>query len=336
MYKHISFVRPQQEYAELCDIKPEPPPPTTNGLSGEEAQSFYEELLGIPSSSYPASTISSASHPASKQTSPAIDSSDDEVEGRPTKARNRRASAKDLLSAAQNGHCKELRRILHARSLDVNLQDAFGWSALHCAAFEGHLSCVRLLLKFGAARELRDNKGRTALELARRRKKIRVYRAIKEFGTNCPDNAGELGGVSVEAEPDVTRCTLCGVDFDVDKQDAHEISIVHRSAQSAATDPIYGISEINKGFQMLRHMGWEREQGLGVDGQGRKFPVKTQLKRDREGLGLTTKPSKVTHFDPEDPHAIQNENPTQAITNRSSKRKSADKNLERDFRRAFY
>ena len=46
--------------------------------------------------------------------------------------------------------------------------------------------------------------------------------------------------------------------------------------------------------------------GLGPEGIGRKFPVKTVLKRDRSGFGIgTNKKARVTHFGPGDESAIK-------------------------------
>ena len=46
--------------------------------------------------------------------------------------------------------------------------------------------------------------------------------------------------------------------------------------------------------------------GLGPEGIGRKFPVKTVLKRDRLGLGSKgSEQARVTHFGPNDCNAVQ-------------------------------
>ena len=46
--------------------------------------------------------------------------------------------------------------------------------------------------------------------------------------------------------------------------------------------------------------------GLGPDGIGRKFPVKTVLKRDRLGLGSKeSEKARVTHFGPNDYNAVK-------------------------------
>lgn len=49
----------------------------------------------------------------------------------------------------------------------LNKKEPRKWTALHGAVLGSHLMEVKLLLEFGASREVRDAKGRTPLELAR-------------------------------------------------------------------------------------------------------------------------------------------------------------------------
>ena len=49
--------------------------------------------------------------------------------------------------------------------------------------------------------------------------------------------------------------------------------------------------------------------GLGPEGTGRKYPVKTILKQDRSGLGSKNKEkAKITHFSACDTSAVENTN----------------------------
>lgn len=334
MYKYVPFVRPKIADAELCDVKPIKQEVSFGTLSGEEAQAFYTEVIGLDGE-VQSSPLPARSNPSEKSHVSLYDSSDDEEGPRLTfklgSSRQRRYLAKDLLTAAQNGNCKDLRKILASKKLNVNLQDAFGWTPLHCAAYEGHVSCVSVLLKYGAAKDLKDNKGRTALDLSRRRKKYRVYHLIQHYGT-------EQQQVLPKAppEPVMITCTGCGVEYDRNEEEGHISSIIHRASQGASTDPAYGIPSSNMGFRLLETMGWQKEQGLGSDGQGRKYPVKTQLKRDREGLGLSKKPAKITHFDPKDPRSIRSIFEKESFKKTTKQKVFKEKALEMEFRRAFH
>nr|CAD2125619.1 unnamed protein product [Meloidogyne enterolobii] len=49
------------------------------------------------------------------------------------------------------------------------------------------------------------------------------------------------------------------------------------------------ISENNKGFKLLKGMGWSEGQGLGKANQGMKGPIETIIKNNRAGLGMFVK-----------------------------------------------
>lgn len=273
MTERVVFVRPSSSSEqELCNItiKQEPGLESRPTLTGEEAQAFYEDLLGLPSTSYPKPTLESPAVGAKYR-----DSSDDEEK---TVPELKVSYTKNLFSYAQNGENRQLKRILLLKKLDVNIQDAYGWSPLHCAAVEGHISCIKTLLKFGASKDTKDNKGRTPLDLAKKHKNHSAYHLIKHHG----DNEERQNQADIP-EPVIVTCQTCNTEYDSNKYQQHQSSIVHRAAESVVKEPLYGIPQGNVGFRMLESMGWEKEKGLGPDGSGRKFPVKTSLKRDREG-----------------------------------------------------
>ena len=45
------------------------------------------------------------------------------------------------------------------------------------------------------------------------------------------------------------------------------------------------ISHLNKGYEILRETGWSQQSGLGIEEQGRLYPVPARMKIDRSGLG---------------------------------------------------
>jgi len=62
--------------------------------------------------------------------------------------------------------CLEMLRVLLSRGADRNAPDENGNTPLHAAAEQGFPDAVRLLLKEGAARELRNADAKTARDLA--------------------------------------------------------------------------------------------------------------------------------------------------------------------------
>lgn len=66
--------------------------------------------------------------------------------------------------------------------------------------------------------------------------------------------------------------------------------------------------------------------GLGPDGVGRKYPVKTVLKRDRLGLGSKgNQQARVTHFGPNDHSAVKRKK----VITTERKRKEGGKKISR-------
>ena len=76
-----------------------------------------------------------------------------------------------------------------------------------------------------------------------------------------------------------------------------KVSIYRKRLAEGCSLSKLSIDQTNKGFQMLKQMGWkESEGGLGKERQGTLTPVKTSLKRDKKGIGSGERlMAKVTH-----------------------------------------
>jgi hypothetical protein len=70
-----------------------------------------------------------------------------------------------------------------------------------------------------------------------------------------------------------------------------------RSSSFVCSGQYFGINPGNVGYQMLSRIGWDEQSGLGPESHpGRLAPVPTQLFKERQGLGLRSVPSRITHF----------------------------------------
>lgn len=58
------------------------------------------------------------------------------------------------------------------------------------------------------------------------------------------------------------------------------------SAESAAAAPSLQLTESNKGFQMMKMLGWSGGS-LGIKGNGIEQPISVEVKVNRFGLGLS-------------------------------------------------
>lgn len=68
--------------------------------------------------------------------------------------------------ASDRGNDKILQLILNSNSIDVNLRDSEGQTALFYAASCGHVQCLHLLLQHNADKSLIDNDGCSCLDVA--------------------------------------------------------------------------------------------------------------------------------------------------------------------------
>lgn len=225
---------------------------------------------------------------------------------------------------------------LNFNSENVNVTDQFGWTPLMSAAYSGHFDIVNYLLMLGADLKAKDKSGLTAMDLAARKNHLHIMSFLKEHTQNnkkkveknkksTNDSVHDTGSTSEQG----FYCDTCKIFFKESSRNKHETSTLHVfNSKPKISNTFYGIPKQNKGYQMLLSTGWDEEGGLGPDGEGQKYPVKTILKRDRKGLGQAEKESaRITHFKPQDVDAIRfvNRNKRKAL-----KRRDWKKQLSRD------
>ncbi|XP_059139669.1 G patch domain and ankyrin repeat-containing protein 1-like [Physella acuta] len=248
-----------------------------------------------------------------------------------------------LLQAAQIGDLEQIKELL-AQGLNINYTDFYGWTPLMCAAKEGHEEIVHFLLEQKADLTLCNSEGQTASELA----EISGFEMLaKEIHQFVPiENTNVHYTHSSKNTAHATYfCSVCNLQV-LDRR-SHETSTIHLfNCKHEPKGPSYLIPETNRGFQMLLRSGWNKSQGLGLKGDGTKYPVKTVLKRDRLGLGGSRdngKSARITHFDPCDQSAVQSPNfnlkrimTAKTASRYASKRKERkEKFLEQKLRRQF-
>ncbi|MGH0145028.1 UNVERIFIED_CONTAM: hypothetical protein FKN15_033063 [Acipenser sinensis] len=226
------------------------------------------------------------------------------------------------------------------RGCDVNFRDSYYWTALMCAAYAGHCQVVQYLLQQGAAWVgVVETQGRDAMDLAEEAGHTEVVRALQDFRAISEEQTANR-----RRSATVKRwCAVCQTEYSEDSVEQHERSTVHLFSQDSTPAPTYYcLPENNVGFRLMVREGWDPESGLGPAGKGRKFPVKTVLKRDQKGLGFQTDlKAKVTHFGARDTQAVERApggkaGRTERVATVSKKeerrREEREKDWERDLR----
>lgn len=105
-----------------------------------------------------------------------------------------------LHCAAAEGHQAVVSIILTHAPWLANEQSWSGWSPLHSASSMGHSQVVSLLLHFGANPRLKNNQGKTPMDLAKDRNKMEVCLRIQEFTDDMTDSQESREGLKVSAQ----------------------------------------------------------------------------------------------------------------------------------------
>jgi hypothetical protein len=256
----------------------------SNRLTGDEAKRIYEEVVGSDLSLEDRPTTSTGH---SKVTYPSA--------VRTNKCQDTEKLVNALMTEAQNNNVAGVKALLSS-CCDINMTDQYGWTPLMSAACAGALDVVKFLISHRADVSLRDRSGNTCLSLARRRGHLAVVQAITEDHKESDAEGQPSGAGNIEF-----YCESCKQTFRNTRREHHATSTVHlfNTRPQGAVPTMYSIPASNKGYQILVKGGWDREKGLGPEGSGHKFPLKTVLKQDRMGLGgHSQKKARVTHFSP--------------------------------------
>lgn len=187
---------------------------------------------------------------------------------------------------------------------------------------------------------MKEKSGLTAAQLALKKNHLNIVALLrrdnrrKESSTKeqkSDEESEESAASGKSADFDKFYCDICKAEFTETTVKKHEASTLHIfNTKPKLKSAVYQISKQNKGYQILVNSGWDEENGLGPEGKGNKYPVKTLLKRDRVGFGKEAdKELRVTHFRPNDTKAIE----SVRKSSRSMTKKSREKLLKTEARK---
>ncbi len=255
-------------------------------------------------------------------------------------ARLRKGSS-DFLRCAQLGDLIALKLHLE-RGVYVDVQDQYGWTALMCAVREGQGEVAQFLLETGADVNIRDNQGRSVLDVAESTinksskhesaTEVKQKRDCREMVRRYTGGAHDwrIKTDDDQSERETFFCFECQKEFSDTTRAKHVTTTIHlfNTKPQSSQGAFYHLTENNKGFKLMVQSGWDRDKGLGPEGkEGHKYPVKTVLKRDRLGLGNTDNKSaaKVTHFGPNDEAAVKRPQRDEVAKKRTMKQSTLSK-----------
>ena len=94
-----------------------------------------------------------------------------------------------LMTAARSGAAKVLEEILSTDKTHVNWQDGKGWSCLMHACKQGHSKACKVLLKYGADPNMKNNGGNSSLMVAATRGSTDVIKQLLSAGVEVQSTA---------------------------------------------------------------------------------------------------------------------------------------------------
>ena len=206
---------------------------------------------------------------------------------------------KKLLVAIQN---EEVETVKNLKDCDYNCKDPHGWTPLEIASITGNVKLVLILLNRGAAFGDRED---YILDVLLKRQ---LFNVLDLLTSNKNDGLKDF--VDLSEEVVLVTCNNCGEAFDSNEEAEHKASISHQLSLKHDEDgvkrnPGFQLNESNLGFQMMKKSGWDGVSGLGDNGDGKLFPVKTVFKHDRKGLEIGDKKQmRITHFGPKDEESV--------------------------------
>ena len=328
-------------------------------ISGEEAKRFYEDVLLMPKESKTEEGCTTRRSVNVKHRKKRL------TKSKTSQVVKEVTSLGQLFLCVQQGDLESLRSALSRGLFDINAVDNFNWTLLMSAAHAGHMTIVRCLLDLGAdCNHYTDRKGNNAADLARIGGHPNIAELIESHTDTCThglathshghsqshaglDNCKEkrhAHSISDSSTHDQSShssfyCDICKMTVELGTSTIHKhtTSTVHQfSCQHTPNVTPYGIPESNRGFQLLLKGGWDPDKGLGPDQRGQKFPVKTVLKQDRLGFGLSSRAKpRVTHFSAHDVSAVKTHRERSGVFGKEKaqpKKKDIVKAAERDKR----
>jgi len=262
----------------------------------EEVQSseFYQEVLNMPSSSnYDAIKVEQpqSTHKLKKEKIKKVPFCKEKFFR--LALNNDPEAIDDLISRSSN--------------VDINAVDNFGWTALMISACEGSTDSFRsLLINYNASLDFRDRTGNTAKSLAKKNNHNEILNIIEEY--YIQHESTESTDEEIEEQQDgILFCPDCKIKIKKSTSKSHQSSTVHLFSckyNTNASVKSFGIANSNKGFKMMKTIGWDGNSALGPKKDGKMYPIKTVLRKGRAGLGIKQNDPKITHFKAHDVRAV--------------------------------
>jgi hypothetical protein len=290
---------------------------------GESVSGFYQEVLQMPSTSTSKPAVKRKRKEASKK---------EKIEKVPF-------NKESFFCFAMSNRLEEIQKLLsNSINVDLDATDNFGWTALMIAACENSLDCFSFLLECGADLNIKDRTGNTAESLAQKKHYTDILTVINDFrNRTCIEISDD--SEKEEEQSGTDFCSHCKIEIKRSSSKSHQSSTVHLFSCKYNTDATiksFGIARSNRGYKLMKTIGWDGNSALGARKNGKLYPVKTILRHKRTGLGIKQDNAKITHFKAHDVRAVHFRSQPHAPTRKEILEQSMkEKRKEQMIRRAL-
>lgn len=237
-------------------------------------------------------------------------------------------SDRDLFLSVQNDDVDTLKLALDACPDNVNKLDDYGWSLLMIACQASSIESAKELLSRGADISVRDKAGNSARSLVIKNKDFKLADILlSDTSSNHERKCKNTKSPEKSVKLNDYFCELCNTHSR--SKEHHLSSTIHNInlSKGKKIPTNYVIPESNRGYQIMLKVGWDKEAGLGPDGSGKMYPIKTVQKQDRKGLGHGKR-------------LLKEDKGTEIVKHKNRKTIAKDhefnKKMEINFRRQFY
>ncbi|KAK3876337.1 hypothetical protein Pcinc_018876 [Petrolisthes cinctipes] len=122
-----------------------------------------------------------------------------------------------FFTAAVNGDITRLQQV-YKSGIEINLQDASGWTALHMVVKDGLIEMVTWLLEHGASVHIRDKMGHSPLTIAVHHNHHKIIKLLVQTGAHLMESPHKIGETLVAAAASdnsycLTSYMLAGADL---------------------------------------------------------------------------------------------------------------------------